>query len=103
MTRLASATSTLPSSRRLNRVRRAPAIAIEFDGHPVEAHPGETVATALLAAGISTMRRTSSGAPRGPFCHIGVCFECAVTIDGAPLTRACMVAVRPGMRVETGR
>lgn len=83
-------------------MRRPPPIAIEVDGRSVPAHPGETVATALLAAGITTFRRTAAGEPRGPFCHMGVCFECAVTLDGVRLTRACMVPVRPGMSVRTG-
>ncbi|OYV74133.1 MAG: hypothetical protein B7Z72_00875 [Gemmatimonadetes bacterium 21-71-4] len=33
---------------------------------------------------------------------MGVCFECRVTIDGAPHQRACMVTCRPGMSIATG-
>jgi D-hydroxyproline dehydrogenase subunit gamma len=77
-------------------VARPPALTIEFDGEPVTAYPGETVAAALLAAGKRAFRRTSNGSPRGPYCNMGVCFECVVEIDGVHV-RACMTPVRDGM------
>ena len=59
------------------------AVVFTFDGRSVTARPGDTVAVALLAAGITACRHTPvSGAPRGPFCMMGVCFECLVTVDG---------------------
>ena len=36
---------------------------------------------------------------RAPFCMMGVCFECLVTIDGMGSRQACLVEVREGMRV----
>ena len=42
------------------------------------------------------------GRPRGLFCGIGICFDCLITVDGVPNQRACLVPVRPGMRLETG-
>ena len=75
--------------------------AIEVDGRPVPAAEGQTVAAALIGAGIAILRHTSSGAPRGVFCGMGVCFDCLVTVDGLADQRACVTPVRPGMRVET--
>ena len=83
-------------------VNRPAPVAIDVDGTDVVAFPGESVATALLAAGVRTFRRTASRAPRGPFCNMGVCFDCVVTVDGEPGVRACTAIVRAGMRVETG-
>ena len=40
-----------------------------------------------------------SGAPRGPFCMMGVCFECLVVIDGTGNRQACMVPLQAGMAV----
>jgi|SRR5688572_20318240 predicted molibdopterin-dependent oxidoreductase YjgC len=81
-----------------------PRITLSVDGRPIEAREGETVASALLAAGIVAFRTTPvSGTPRGPLCMMGVCFECLVTIDGAGSRQACMTLVRPGMAVETQR
>ena len=88
---------------RLERgVTRPAPVEIEVDGARVEAFPGESLAAALLAAGVRAFRRTPSGEPRGPFCNMGVCFECVVTVDGEPGVRACATAVRAGMRVELG-
>lgn len=84
---------------RLDLERPAP-VTIFIDGAPVQAYPGETVATALLAAGTGRFRTSASGAPRAPVCNMGVCFECAVTVDGRPGTRSCMTLVAPDMHIE---
>lgn len=75
---------------------------IEVDGRLVPAEPGQTVAAALLRAGVTVLRHTSTGAPRGVFCGMGVCFDCLVTVDGLADQRACITPVRPGMRVQLG-
>jgi glycine/D-amino acid oxidase-like deaminating enzyme len=80
----------------------AEAVGITFDGSPISALPGETVAAALSAAGILAFRRTASGAPRGLYCGMGACFDCLVTIDGQANQRACLAKAKPGMRVESG-
>ncbi len=87
---------------RLPRPPGSAALTITVDGEPVPAYPGETIATALLAAGQRTFRRTDHAAPRGLFCGMGICFDCLVTVDGQPDVRACMTAVQPGMVIETG-
>jgi D-hydroxyproline dehydrogenase subunit gamma len=77
-------------------------VGIVVDGVVVAARVGDTVAAAMLAAGWSCNRTTPvTGAPRGPFCLMGVCFECLVTIDGRASQQACLVTVAPGMRVDT--
>jgi sarcosine oxidase subunit alpha len=83
-------------------VQRGQAFTIEIDGVPVVAYEGETVAAALMAAGIRTTRKTVRGeAPRGVCCGIGLCYGCAMVIDGVPDTRTCQTLARPGMRLET--
>lgn len=87
---------------RLTHPDIAPAAApvtFTFDGTPVEALPGETIAAALSAAGILALRRTDSGAPRGLWCGMGACFDCVVTVDGRQGQRACLVKAREGMAV----
>lgn len=77
-------------------------IAFTFDGRPLTARAGDTIAAALLAAGIGHCRITPvSGARRGPYCLMGVCFECLVTVDGVGNRQGCLIPVRAGMRVET--
>ena len=83
---------------------RGGALTIFIDGAATPARDGDSVAAALLAAGHAACRITAvSGAPRGPYCLMGVCFDCLVMIDGVANRQACMIAVRDGMRVETQR
>ena len=77
---------------------------IVVDGAAVEAREGDMVSAALLASGRDVRRTTAvSGAPRLPYCMMGVCFDCLVTIDGVGNRQGCLVAVREGMRVELQR
>ncbi len=79
-------------------------VAITIDGTPFAACTGDTVAAALLASGrLATRRSPVSGAPRGPYCLMGVCFECLVAIDGVGNRQSCLVAVAEGMAIETGQ
>jgi len=73
---------------------------ITIDGRSVEAREGETVAAAMLASGIEHCRTTPvSGAPRAPYCMMGVCFDCLVTVDGVGNRQGCMVRVADGMAI----
>ena len=84
--------------------RRQPSaspVALIVDGAPVGAEAGDSVAAALLLAGISPFRTTAvSGAPRAPYCMIGHCFDCLVEIDGEPNRQACLEIVHEGMQVR---
>jgi hypothetical protein len=76
-------------------------LTIWFDDRPVPARDGDSVAAALLAAGITATRRTPvSGAPRGPFCMMGACFECLAVVEGRANVQTCMTPVRDGMRIR---
>jgi D-hydroxyproline dehydrogenase subunit gamma len=77
-------------------------IQLKVDGKPIRARAGDTVAAAMLAAGIDRFRSTPvTEAPRAPYCLMGVCFDCLVTIDGVGSRQSCLVPVRDGMTVET--
>ena len=79
-------------------------VPITIDGVPYAARAGDTVAAALLVSGHHAFRATPvTGAARGPYCMMGACCDCLVTIDGRPNQQACMAAVAPGMRIETGQ
>lgn len=73
-----------------------------FDGQPIEARAGWTVAAALSASGILSWRTTRVAArPRGLFCGIGICFDCLVTVNGEPSVRACLQPAQPDDVVTT--
>ena len=79
-------------------------VRITVDGRGVEAREGDCVSAALLAAGLVSCRTTPvSGEARAPFCMMGACFDCLVTIDGIGSRQGCMVAVREGMSIATQR
>src|SRR5271165_1807518 len=68
-------------------------VAVTFEGQTITARRGESLAAALIAAGVRSFRTTRTGHERGLFCGMGVCQECLVEIDGQPNQRACMTKV----------
>ena len=82
----------------------AATVRIDFEGKELLARAGDSVAAALLADGEQQFRTTPvGGVPRGPFCMMGICFECLLEIDGVANRQACMIEVRDGMRVRRQR
>ena len=81
-----------------------PAVLVVVDGRNFLARAGDSVAAALLLADYLECGATPvRGAPRGPYCLIGACFDCLVTIDGQPNRQGCLVPVAAGMLIETKR
>ncbi len=79
-------------------------VSILFDGQPIAAEEGETVAAALFAAGILSFRQApEDDSPRGPYCMIGNCFECLIEIEGLGGRQACQTRVRDGMVIARHR
>jgi hypothetical protein len=77
-------------------------ITLSFDGRTLPAVAGDSVAAALIRAGISSWRTTRHRArPRGLFCGIGVCYDCLLRIDGSPSQRACLVPAADGMELTS--
>ncbi len=88
-------------------IDRGQPITLSINQREVSAWDGETIATVLLAQGITTFNHSAKGQPRGPYCNMGTCFECQVQLadagnDRFRRVRACMVPARQGMVVKTG-
>ena len=77
-------------SLRNNQFIRNPPVVITVFGREVAAHPGESLAAALIAAEV----REFVG-----FCHMGVCQQCLVRVNGR-LVQACLTPVAAGMVVS---
>ncbi len=76
-------------------------ISFTFDGKRVRALAGDTIGSALYAAGQRTFSRSFKyHRRRGLMCCSGQCPNCLVSVDGAPGVRACTEPVRDGARVE---
>lgn len=79
-------------------------ITFQFDGKTYEGYENDTIASALLANGIRTLRKhENTGNPRGIYCNIGHCFECRVTVDNQSNIRACLTPIQENMIVESGQ
>lgn len=78
-------------------------IKFQFNGETYEGYAEDTIASALLANGIRTLRNhEESGNPRGIYCNIGHCFECRVTVDNKTNIRACLTPIKDGMVIASG-
>jgi len=81
-------------------VEERPTFEFTWQDQAMQAREGETISSALFAGGVRTFgHHHKDGAPQGIFCANGQCAQCLVMADGLPV-KACMVPVRPGMRVE---
>src|SRR5690625_4423365 len=86
----------------LDKLQTKEKIAFIFDGKELYGYENDTIASALLANGIRTLRyHEASGTPRGIYCNIGHCFECRVTVNGVSNLRACLTPIQQNMVVES--
>ena len=83
------ARTKIPIRRRLPEttspgLNRSGTVTIYFDGQPIEAYSGDTVASAVYAAGIRLFSRSFKyHRPRGLLCTTGRCPNCMVAVDGS--------------------
>jgi sarcosine oxidase subunit alpha len=83
------------SLRITKNVTRPPAVTIQVNGRDVTAYEGESLATALIAADVVRI-----------YCNMGVCFDCLVEIEEegrSQRVRACLTAVRAGLRITVAQ
>ena len=74
-------------------------LGFSLDGDRLEGREGDTIASALLRAGVTTFTRSIKfHRPRGPFCFSGSCGQCLLRVDGVPSLPACRVPLRQGMQ-----
>ena len=56
-------------------------ITIYIDDEAIQAVTGESVAAILLKQGITAVHSAPDNAARGPYCMMGVCFDCMVECE----------------------
>lgn len=77
-------------------------VEIIVDGKAIKAYEGEPILAALLSNGIKVNRYTAKKhEPRGLFCGIGQCTDCAMIVDGKANVRTCITPVKAGMVIFT--
>ena len=78
-----------------------PAITFSLDGASVAAKQGDTLLSAILAAGHGHVRQSEFGdGPRAGFCWMGACQDCWLVVQGIGPARACSTLVEEGMVVR---
>jgi sarcosine oxidase subunit alpha len=98
----------MPVARRISKHRflQLPAdpgaVTILFNGRQISARADDTVSSALLAAGVTTLSRSFKyHRRRGLYDNFGLGAESLLEIDGTPNVQADTTPVRQGMRVRT--
>ncbi len=71
-----------------------------FQGRPIPALAGQSIAAALYAAGVRIFSRSFKyHRPRGLLCVSGDCPNCLMQVNGRPNVRTCIEPARPGQAV----
>lgn len=106
MTSIPARTKTQDVSKRLEPrpgqvIDRTQTLTFTFNGREYTAHPGDTVASALAAAGVRVFSRSFKyHRPRGLLCAAGHCPNCLVQVGDEPNVRACTRRVEQGSKVQ---
>jgi len=77
-----------------------PTVHLQIDGTAFTVPAGTSVAAALALRPPGVARRSVGGGLRAPFCGMGICHECRVSIDGQRRL-ACQTLCADGMRIDT--
>ena len=89
---------------RADRPRRATVVVHVRGGRPVDAYEGDTIGSALFAAGRRVFSRSFKyHRPRGLLCCSGSCPNCMMEVDGVPNVRVCAEPVARGAQVVSRR
>ena len=89
------------------RIRQHPILKVEekrtiqfkWNGTPLSANAGETIAAALYANGIKIFGyHHKDHSPQGIFCANGQCSQCMVIVNSIPV-KSCMVPIQEGMDI----
>jgi sarcosine oxidase subunit alpha len=72
-----------------------------FQKKKIVGEEGDTIASALHAAGVTTLTTSLKyESPRGFFCGIGKCSSCLMRVNGVPNVRTCIAPLKEGIHVE---
>ncbi|MEN6414267.1 MAG: (2Fe-2S)-binding protein [Veillonellales bacterium] len=85
----------------LGEMPKVKTVTIYFEGTPIVAREGQTVASALMSNGIYKLGHSrNSSQARGLYCGSGRCQSCLMSINGVDHVRSCKTLVREGMVVK---
>lgn len=80
------------------KIKNRENIEFMFNDKKMVGKDGDSLASALWANNIKTLRKTEKHSKnRGMFCGIGNCYDCRVYLKGKGLVRACITPIKNGM------
>ncbi|HYW28940.1 MAG TPA: 2Fe-2S iron-sulfur cluster-binding protein [Gaiellales bacterium] len=89
------------ASRQGELIDRSRQVSFTWQGAEVSGYAGDTIASALFAAGTRVFSRSFKyHRRRGLMCCAGQCPNCLVNVDGEPTVRACVTPIEQGMTVS---
>jgi sarcosine oxidase subunit alpha len=89
------------ASRQGELIDRSDPVSFTWEGEPASGFAGDTVGSALFAAGTRVFSRSFKyHRRRGLMCCAGQCPNCLVEVDGVPAVRACVTPIEEGMTVR---
>ena len=74
-------------------------VEFQFEDEIITAIDGDNVAAALLKAGKTQFRTAKKHDTRGPYCMMGVCFDCIITLQDGRVEQACQTYAEDGIRL----
>ena len=74
-------------------------VEFQFEDEIITAIDGDNVAAALLKAGKIQFRTAKKHDTRGPYCMMGVCFDCMITLADGRVEQACQTYAEDGLRL----
>ncbi len=76
-------------------------VTLRIEDREYQVPVGISVAAAVLLCGFNKVRNTPvTDSPRLPYCMMGICFDCLMSIDGVPNQQACQIEVRENMTIQ---
>ena len=74
-------------------------VTIFIEDKPFMAIAGEPVANVLLNEGFGSVHTAPNGKLRGPYCMMGVCFDCMILLQDGRVEQACQIYAEDGIRL----
>ena len=74
-------------------------ITIFINEKATNASIGETVAAVLLRENVYAVHTAPNGEARGPYCMMGVCFDCMVILEDGQNEQACQIEATEGLKI----
>jgi len=74
-------------------------VTVYINDKPFTAQDGEMMASVLLRENMTATHTSPQGQPRGPYCMMGVCYDCMITLEDGRNEQACLTPAEEGLKI----